>query len=208
MSIRVAVVEDQAELRSLVVELISGADGFACAGAYPTAEAALEALPRQMPHVALLDLELPGMSGLDLIRRLSEQWPALNLLVVTIHDDPYQIFRALEAGASGYLVKPVPAAKLLEAIADIHAGGSPMSSQIARLVVKSFRERGRARRDLEGLTPREEEILRLVSQGHALKHIASELKLSLSTVGTHLRNIYSKLHVNSRAQATAKYLQP
>lgn len=205
--IKVVIVEDDDQYRDYLAALIGGAGGCRCLGAYRTAEAALKNLPVQLPDVLLLDLELPNTTGLQMISEASSHWPALAILVLTIHDDHERIFSALEAGAIGYLVKPVAPARLLEAIADAHAGGSPMPSQIARLVVKRFQQHGRSRQQLETLTPRETEMLKYIASGLQTKEIAGQLGLSERTVGTHLRNIYAKLHVRSRAAAVAQFMQ-
>lgn len=207
MNTRVSIVEDKDDYREHLAALIGGADGFSCTGDHRTAEDALKRIPSEKPDVVLLDLGLPKMSGLDLIPKLKARLTEVEILVLTVHKDPERIFAALEIGATGYLVKPAPPAKILEAIADVRAGGSPMSSQIARLVVKAFHQRGQNKKDLEVLTHREQEILGLVAKGHRTKEIADELKISAHTVAAHLYNIYDKLHVHSRAAATAKYFQ-
>jgi DNA-binding NarL/FixJ family response regulator len=207
MSIRVSIVEDHATYRAYLAALIGGADGFTCTGAHRTAEEALEQIPRERPHVVLLDLELPGMSGVELIPKLKERLPELEILVLTVHKDPHRIFAALETGATGYLVKPASPVRILEAIAEVRAGGAPMSSQIARLVVKAFHQRGESKRDLAMLSPREQQILELVAKGFRSREIAQELHLSDHTVSSHLYNTYAKLHVHTRAAATAKYLR-
>lgn len=207
MPIRVSIVEDQQATRDMLAALVRGSAGFACDGEYADAETALRRIPREKPDVVLLDLELPCMSGVEFITAITSRQPDLKILVLTIHDNPQEIFAALEAGASGYLVKPVAPAKILEAVQELHDGGAPMSSQIARLVVRRLHQRGQSRTELEGLTPREEELLRLISQGNSSKEISTGLNISPRTVGTHLRNIYEKLHVHSRTQAVAKYLR-
>lgn len=207
MKTRVTIVEDEDAYRESLAVLLNGSPGFECAGAYANAEQALKALRFETPDVLLLDLELPRMSGEEFIRQVSVRWPQVRILVLTVHDEPRRIFDALEAGASGYLVKPVPPAKLLEAIAEAAAGGAPMSSAIARLVLATFRERGRHKHELEALTAREAEILALLAKGHRYQEIASELGIALRTVGTHVHHIYEKLHVRSRAEAAARYLE-
>ena len=199
--------EDDDPLREHLKVLIGGAPGFSCTGAHRTAEAALRHIPGEMPDVVLLDLNLPNKSGLDFLTELSVRSPEANVVVLTVSDDAHRIFRALEAGACGYLVKPVPPTRLLEAITDAKGGGAPMSSQIARLVIKSFRERGRIREKLEDLTSREAEILELLSKGFLTKEIGDRLDISARTVETHLHHIYHKLHVRSRAQAVAKFFR-
>lgn len=204
--IKVATIEDDEDYRGHLTALIGGAEGFACVGSYRSAEAALKHLPAEPPDVLLLDLELPGRNGDELIAEITARWPAIAVVVLTMHDDCERIFPALETGAVGYLVKPVSPVRLLEAIADAHAGGSPMSSQIARLVVKKFQHRSRARQELETLTPREKEILEQIARGMETKEISERLRISDRTIGTHLRNIYDKLQVHSRSAAVAKFL--
>ena len=159
-----------------------------------------------MSHVLLLGLEWPNTQGLELISTVVARWPKLAILVLTIHDDSARIFAALKAGVMGNLIEPVSPAKLLEAIAEARAGGSPMSSQIARLVVKRLHEQGRSKEQLTTLTPREEEILHHVSTGRQTKEIAELLDISARTVSSHSRNIYEKLHAQTRSQAVAKFL--
>jgi len=205
--IKVVTVEDDDPLREHLAALIGGTQGFRCIGSYRTAETALKHLPVEQPDVLLLDLELPDTQGIELISDVVARWPKLAILVLTIHDDSARIFEALEAGASGYLVKPVPPAKILEAISEVHNGGAPMSSQIARLVVKTFQQQGRSRQELDTLTSRETEILDRIARGLETKEIAAALDISERTIGSHLRNIYEKLHVHSRAAAVARFLQ-
>jgi len=205
--IRVVTVEDDDSFREHLAALIGGTRGFRCIGSYRSAEAALKHLPVEQPDVLLLDLELPNTQGTELISNVIARWPKLAILILTIYDDTARIFEALEAGAIGYLVKPVSPAKLLEAIAEAHAGGSPMASQIARLVVKRFQHQGRSRQELEMLTARETELLEQIARGLQTKEIADLLGISNRTIGSHLRNIYEKLHVRSRAAAVARFLQ-
>ncbi len=207
MITRVTIVEDDNSLREGLAMLLKGSPGFACAGNHPTAEQALKALRFENPDVLLLDLELPRMSGEDVIRQVGARWPSIRILVLTVHDEPRRIFSALEAGASGYLVKPVPPARLLDAISEVMAGGAPMSSAIARLVIATFRERGKHKHELEELTAREAEILALLAKGHRYQEIAAELDIALRTVGSHVHNIYEKLHVRSRTEAAARYFE-
>jgi DNA-binding NarL/FixJ family response regulator len=205
--IRVATIEDDPRLREHLAALLAGAPGFVCTGSFRDAESGLKHLAASQPDVLLLDLELPGRSGLDITSEIVARWPKVAILVLTIHDEAAQIFAALEAGAIGYLSKPVPAADLLEAIAEAHAGGSPMSAPIARLVVRRFHDQGRQRKSLVQLTPRELEILDHIARGSGTKDIAAELELSDRTISSHLRNIYDRLQVHSRAAALARYLQ-
>lgn len=205
--IKVVTLEDDDSFREHLVALIGGAQGFHCLGSYRTAEAALKHLRVEQPDVLLLDLELPNTQGIVLISEVVARWPKVAILVLTIQDDIARIFEALEAGAVGYLIKPVSPVKLLEAVTETHAGGSPMASQIARLIVKRFQQQGRSRQKLDGLTPRETEMLERIARGMRTKEIADELRISERTIGSHLRNIYEKLHVHSRAAAVAQFLQ-
>ena len=205
--IRVAMVEDNDAYRRHLAALISGSDGFVCAGTHANAEEALKRLGHETPDVLLLDVELPGLAGDDSIVALKQKHPALEIIILTLHDEPARILKAIESGASGYLTKPVAPAKLLEAIQEVAHGGAPMSSSIARLVLQSFQRRARTASELDTLTPRETQILELLSTGNSSKEIAAALEISARTVGTHLHHIYAKLHVVSRSQAVAKFLR-
>jgi DNA-binding NarL/FixJ family response regulator len=205
--VRVTIVEDHEPTLATLGNLVRSSTGFECAGQHINAEKALKKLARECPDVVLLDLELPGMSGIEFIRKIRSCRPRTEILVLTLHDEARLIFEALESGATGYLVKPVEPSRILEAITEVWRGGAPMSSQIARLVIKSFHHRGRERRDLEALTPREEEILRLLARGCRYQEIATELGIAIRTVSTHLHNIYEKLHVRSATEATARFLR-
>jgi DNA-binding NarL/FixJ family response regulator len=205
--IRVATIEDDDAFRDHLAALINGANGYCCVGSFRNAETALKHLAAGPPDELLLDLELPGRNGLEVIAEMVARWPKLAIIILTIHDECAKIFTALEAGAIGYLGKPVSPVRLLEAIAEAHAGGSPMSSSIARMVVRKFHEGGRTQQKLDQLTARETEILGHISQGLSTKEIATLLGLSDRTIGSHLRNIYDKLQVHSRTAAIAKFLQ-
>ncbi|MBL9166906.1 MAG: response regulator transcription factor [Verrucomicrobiales bacterium] len=205
--IRVATLEDDDTYREHLAALIDGADGFACVGSYRHAKVALTQVPRVEPNVLLLDLELPGRSGLQIIEEMVARSPSLAILVLTVHDDSATIFTALEAGAVGYLSKPVSPVRLLEAIEEAHAGGSPMSASIARLVVKKFHQQGQLKRHLDQLTARETEILEHISRGLSTKEIAAQLGVSDRTIGSHLRKIYDKLQVHSRSAAVSRFLK-
>lgn len=205
--IRVATVEDDDAYRDHLTAVVNGEEGFCCVGAFRSGEAALAHFTKAVPDVLLLDLELPGRQGLEVISELVARWPKLAIIVLTVHDESAQIFTALEAGAIGYLGKPVSAVRLIEAIAEAHAGGSPMSTSIARLVVRKFHAQGRLRKSLDQLTPRELEILDHISRGLSTKEIASQLNLSDRTISSHLRKIYDKLQVHSRSAAVSRFLQ-
>jgi DNA-binding NarL/FixJ family response regulator len=205
--IRVATIEDDDEFRDHLAALINGANGCCCVGSFRNAETALKHFAADPPDVLLLDLELPGRNGLEVIAEMVARWPKLAIIILTIHDECAKIFTALEAGAIGYLGKPVSPVRLLEAIAEAHSGGSPMSSPIARMVVRRFQEQGRMQQKIDQLTTRETEILDHISRGLSTKEIASLLGLSDRTIGSHLRNIYDKLQVRSRTAAIARFLQ-
>jgi DNA-binding NarL/FixJ family response regulator len=207
MAISIAIVEDDAMIRENLSRLINETAGFHCAAVYANAEEALQHIPRECPDVVLMDLNLPGLSGIECVRRLKRLAPRLQIMIVTVYEDSDKVFAALQAGAGGYLLKRTPPDKLLEAIREIHQGGAPMSSYIARKVVQSFHESASGNLDLDALSPREEEILHLVAAGYHNKEIATQLHISTDTVRVHLRNIYEKLHVNSRSQAVVKMLQ-
>jgi DNA-binding NarL/FixJ family response regulator len=205
--IRVAVIEDKATLRNEYAELLASAPGFTCCGAFSDAESALAGIAAAAPEVVLLDIQLPRMSGVECAARLKALLPSVNIVMLTAYDDSDLIFRALENGAGGYLLKRTPPAELLRAIEDVQQGGAPMSGHIARMVVQSFQRRGTSPRPAENLTAREEEVLRLVAKGMVNKEIADELGVSLETIRGHLKNIYTKLHVRSRTEAAMKYFR-
>jgi len=203
-AIRVALVEDDPQVREGLMSLINSAPGFHCAAACASAEEALKRLPPLSPEVVLMDIHLPGMSGIECIRRLKQQQPQMQITMLTVFEDHERIFQSLTAGASGYLLKQTPPAKLLEAISDLHRGGSPMSAQIARRVVETFQRPAAPEVSEANLTAREQEILRFLAKGYLYKEIADQLGLSVETVRTHLHRIYDKLHVRSRTEAVMK----
>jgi DNA-binding NarL/FixJ family response regulator len=206
VSISVAIVEDDVPAREILAGWIRNAEGFRCAGEFDDAETALAKLPHEKPSVVLFDINLPGMNGIECVRRLKPRLPETQFLMVTVYEDANHIFNALSAGASGYLLKQMRRSELLDALKDVHAGGSPMSSQIARKVVQSFRRNETENNgETVELSPREREVLELLARGYLYKEIAEMLKISVQTVNTYIRRIYEKLHVRSRAQAVAKY---
>jgi len=207
MTIRVSIVEDDVRVRGNLARLIDRSEGFRCLSQHPSAENALEELPYQLPDVVLMDINLPGMNGIECVRRLKELLPKAQIIMLTVYENTENIFNALTAGATGYLLKQTPPAELLAAIRDVHRGGSPMTSQIARKVVASFKKNTPAQAETEALTPREQEILDYLTKGYAYKEIAEALKVTYDTVHAHIRNIYEKLHVRSRGQAVARHLQ-
>jgi DNA-binding NarL/FixJ family response regulator len=206
MSIKVAIVEDADAVREGLRRLIGGSPGFSCIGAWRTAEEALRSLPAAMPDVVLMDIQLPGQSGIECTRMVRQMLPASQVIILTVFDDDEKIFNSLVAGATGYLLKQTPPAEILEAITSVQSGGSPMSDRIARRVVEAFRTMGRAPSETEDLSDRETEILSFVAKGYRDKEIAEKIFLSPDTVRTHVRNIYRKLHVRSRTEATLRFL--
>ena len=207
--IRVAIVEDDQGLRQTLETLLGRLSGVQCVGAYPNGESALEGIPECAPAVVLMDIHLPGMNGVECARQLKERLPGTQIIMLTVHDHTHSVFDSLAAGASGFLLKPVKAADLSRAIQEVHAGGAPMTPNIARLVVKTFQKHVPAANSYEegmgGLSPREAEVLELLSKGFLQKEIAGQLGISYWTVQTHTARIYEKLQVRSRAQAVAKY---
>lgn len=217
MSIRVAIVEDDPEVRDGLAWLFRSSPGFECVAVCRSGEEALRTLPRLGPDVVLLDIHLPGKSGIDCLPLLKTHCPATQVTMLTVFEDDDLIFRSLEAGATGYLLKKTPPAGILDAVRDLHAGGSPMSSQIARKVVNALANRGIPRAsDAPKLPPpppdeaadvlcrREREILDLLARGHRYKEIADELSITIHTVRTFIRRMYEKLHVHSRTEALIK----
>lgn len=205
MSIRVSIIEDDAALRKAISERIAGDRRFLILGDYASAEAAVEGLPADPPDVVLSDINLPGMSGIDCVRKLKPLMPKTQFVMLTVYDDSERIFQALTAGATGYLVKRASRSELLEAIVNVHRGESPMSSGIARKIVASFQRTEPAETDK--LSPREKQVLELLAQGFLYKEIADQLQLSIPTVNGYIRSIYEKLQVHSRSQAVAKFLR-
>jgi len=202
--ITVSLVDDQAELRRSMTTFINGAPGYKCVSAYATAADALRGLPDDRPHVVLMDINMPGIDGIECVARLKERHPEMVIVMLTVYEDDDRIFKALAAGASGYVLKRQSPADLLEAIRDVHEGGSPMSSSIARKVVASF-QRSPAPGP-SGLSPREQMVLELLAKGDAYKQIAAELNIAATTVRSYLRRIYEKLHVQTRSEAVAKFM--
>ena len=206
VSIAVAIVEDDVPAREILAGWIRNADGFRCVGEFDDAETALAKLPHEKPSVVLFDINLPGMNGIECVRKFKPRLPDTQFVMVTVYEDANHIFNALSAGASGYLLKQTRRKELIDALKDVHAGGSPMSSQIARKVVQNFyRNETQADGEMVELSPREREVLELLARGYLYKEIAEMLQISVQTVNTYIRRIYEKLHVRSRAQAVAKY---
>ena len=198
MRINVAIVEDNPIIREGLTYLINTSPGFQCVGACATAESALEEIPRIQPDVVLMDIGLPGMSGIECIRQLKERSPKVQTMMLTVFEDAEKIFQSLAAGASGYLIKTTPPAKLLEAIQELHQGGSPMSNQIARRLVEFFQQPRSSFSAVNQLSDREQEVLSILAKGFLYREIAQALGISVDTVRTHIRSIYDKLHVHTR----------
>lgn len=206
MPIKVAIVEDKEKIREGLATLIDGSEGFQCSATYESAEEALRYLPVYKPDVVLMDIQLPRMSGIECVEKLKESCPDTQVMMLTVYEDDEKVFKSLVAGATGYILKRTPPAELMQAIREIHEGGSPMSDQIARKVVQAFQQMGKSSKEVENLSEREMEILSFVAKGYHDKEIADQFFLSVKTVRTHLRNIYKKLHVRSRTEAVLKYL--
>lgn len=202
--IRVGIVEDQPRVRDGLATLIAGTPGYEVTGAYGSMEAALVALTAVHPDVLLLDIELPGISGIDGLRLLRRQYPESHVLMLTVFSDSDRVFEAICAGASGYLLKDTPPARLLEAIRELHSGGAPMSPEIAAKVVATFRRVVPPPAAAHNLSPRELTILQLLADGHSYKTAAAEAQISPDTVRFHIRHIYEKLHVHSKSEAVLK----
>jgi len=206
MSISVSIVEDDPQVRSSLAKLIDGAPGFRCVSRHGSAEEALVEIPKVKPEVVLMDINLPGINGVECVRKLKPQLPKAQIIMLTVYQNTEHIFNALTAGATGYMLKQTPPAELLAAIKEVHGGGSPMSSHIARKIVQSFQHSAAATAEAESLSPREAEVLDLLAKGFLYKEIAEQMKVSYATVHTHIRHIYEKLHVRSRTEAVAKHL--
>ena len=202
-TIKVAIIEDRREIRESLVTLIGGTEGFLCTGGYRSMEEALAKIGRQLPDVALVDIGLPGMSGIEGLRILKEKYPDMLLMMLTVYDDDERIFDAMCAGASGYLLKKTPPARLLDSLKEAVAGGAPMSPEVARRVISLFREIRPPERADYDLTPHETRLLKLFVRGHNYKTAAAELGVSVHTIDFHLRSIYTKLQVHSKTEAVA-----
>ena len=207
MSISVSIVEDNDQLRATLARVLNRADGFRCLSQYANAEDALKDLPRVRPDVVLMDINLPGMNGVQCVRQLKVLLPQIQVMMLTVYEDTENIFNALTAGASGYMLKRTSSKELLEAIQDVQRGGSPMTMHIARKVVQSFQRTSASAQSTENLSEREQQVLDLLSQGLMYKEIAEKLAISYETVHTYIRRIYEKLQVRTRTEAVAKFLR-
>jgi DNA-binding NarL/FixJ family response regulator len=205
--IKVAIVDDDEGIRGSLAALIRRAPALRLAGDYPDAETALKEIPARLPDVVLMDINLPGIKGVECVRQLKTLLPKVQFLMLTIYEDSDSLFNSLKAGASGYLLKRTASARLLEAIHDVHAGGSPMTPQLARRVVQFFSKTPSDNSPLSRLAPGEKEFLDQLSKGYAYKEIAGRMNISIDTVRSYVRTVYEKLHVHSRTEAVVKYLQ-
>ena len=205
--IKVAVIEDRREIRDGLAALINGTEGYCCTGAFRSMESALAGIGASLPDIVLVDIGLPGMSGIDGIRFLKERYPALHFLILTIYDDDERIFEALCAGACGYLLKRTAPARLLESLKEVSEGGAPMSPEVARRVIGLFREVRPPKHAEHQLTPHQTRLVKLLADGHNYKTAAAELGVTVDTIGFHLRHIYDKLQVHSKSEAVAKALR-
>lgn len=206
MSTRVSIVDDDEKTRKVLVEVIRQVPGLHYVSDYGLTKVAVGRLPADQPNVVLMDINMPEPDGIECVRLLRPKMPATQFLMLTVYESPDRVFAALKAGATGYLLKNTPRDELVAAIEQIAQGGSPMTSAIARMVVLSFAGPAQTRSELEDLTPREQAVLELLTQGYLYKEIADRLQIGVTTVTTHIRNTYEKLHVRSRTQAVAKYL--
>jgi DNA-binding NarL/FixJ family response regulator len=202
---RIAIVEDNKVIRESLVEFVQADPGCSCVCACATAEEALRSIPNHKPDIVLMDIQLPNASGIECTAQLKQLLPSVQIIMVTVYEDPERIFKALRAGACGYLLKRCTPEELLAAIHEVRQGGAPMSREIARKVIASFQEPLAASVAVEGLSPREGEILELVAQGFPNKEIASRVGLTDGTVRWHLQHVYHKLHVRSRTEAALKF---
>lgn len=202
--IRAAIVEDRHEIREGFASILNATEGFTCCGSFSNAEDALLEIPNLQPDVVVMDINLPGINGIDCVRQLKEKNVAALFMMFTVYDDDENIFNALQAGASGYLLKKTSPAKFIEAITELTEGGSPMSAHIARRVVQVLQNKNKLSKEAEVLSPRETEILTLVAKGLLYKEIAEKLFISTGTVKQHIHKIYEKLHVQNKTEAINK----
>ncbi len=204
MSIAISIVEDQRDMRESLAEWLGNAPGLRCVGAHATAEEALRDIPMENPDVVLMDINLTGMNGIQCVSRLKERLPKTQVLMLTTYEEGDMIFDSLRAGANGYLLKNMLREELVSAVEQVHAGGAPMSLQIARKVIDHFHRSKKPSSELAQLTARELEILKQLAKGYMYKEIAENLNISMSTVRTHVSAVYEKLHVQSRTEAAMK----
>jgi DNA-binding NarL/FixJ family response regulator len=205
--IKVSIVDDDEGIRASLATLIRRAPALRLAGDYPDAETALKEIPTHLPDVVLMDINLPGIKGVECVRQLKTVLPNVQFLMLTVYEDSDSLFNSLKAGASGYLLKRTASARLIEAIQDVHAGGSPMSPQLARRVVQFFSKPSADNSPVSRLAPGEKEFLEQLAKGYAYKEIADRMKISIDTVRSYVRTVYEKLHVHSRTEAVVKFLR-
>jgi len=203
--IAVSIVEDIQDVRDSLCRMMESAPGFLCLSAYSNAEDALKDLPQVNPDIVLMDINLPGMNGIECIKKIRAICPQIQFMMFTIYEDSEQVFDALAAGASGYLLKKTPKEKILEALRELHEGGSPMNAHIARKVVGYFQKEKEIRNAEAQLSPREKEVLELLSKGFLYKEISDRLNIAIGTVQQHIHKIYEKLHVQNRTEAVNKF---
>ena len=203
-AITVSIVEDLTEVRESLENLVRGSENFLFLSAYPNAEMAEKNIPLEQPQLVIMDINLPGISGIECIGKIKTACPDTQFMMYTIFEDDDKVFEALEAGASGYLLKKTPKEKIMIALQELHDGGSPMSTQIARKVIKSFQQRNQLSEESNLLTPKEKEVLELLSKGFLYKEISEKLHISLNTVKQHIHKTYLKLHVCNRTEAVIK----
>jgi DNA-binding NarL/FixJ family response regulator len=206
VSLTVSIVDDDPGLRDSISQFLSTAEGFRCLKVYASAKEALEKIPKEPPDVVLMDINMDEMDGIECTRLLKAAAPKVQILMLTVYEDTDRIFRALASGASGYILKRTAPSKLLDAIQEVHAGGSPMSGPIARKVVQFFQPNSPPRKESEDLSTRERQVLQYLAQGYAYKQIGDELGVSMDTTRTYIRRIYEKLHVHSRTEAVVRFL--
>lgn len=206
MTITVSIVDDDPGLRDSIAQFLRAAKGFRCLRVYASAREALEGVPSEPPDVVLMDINMPAVDGIECTRLLKAAAPSVQILMLTVYEDTDKIFKALTAGASGYILKRTAPAQLLEAIRDVQGGGSPMSGPIARKVVQFFQHGSPARKESDELSARERQVLQFLAQGYAYKQIGDELGVSMDTTRTYIRRIYEKMHVHSRTEAVVRFL--
>ncbi|AQG78878.1 response regulator [Spirosoma montaniterrae] len=205
MAVRVLLYEDNAPLREALSTLIADTEGFSLVGAFGDCLRANDQTYQLQPDVVLMDIDLPGRDGIQAVQALHREFPSVDVLMLTVFDDDDRVFRALCAGASGYLLKQIPPDQLIDAIQSVYAGGAPMSPSIARKVIRTFPAQAGQSANLDQLTGRESQVLHYLAQGMSYKLVAAELGIGIETVRTHIKRIYEKLHVHSVTEAIAKY---
>lgn len=203
---KIAIVEDNRVIRESLMEFVQTDPECECVYLCATAEEALREIPKRLPDIVLMDIQLPDISGIECTAQLKQSIPSVQIIMVTVYEDTERIFKALRAGACGYLLKRCTPEELVQAIREVRQGGAPMSREIARKVIASFQEPATNVNEVEGLSPREREILELLAAGFPNKQIAARLGLTDGTVRWHLRHVYNKLHVRSRMEAALKFL--